>query len=207
MVVLAALVATGCGSGASFSPTSPSGVSGATINGRVSGISTAATLASAGAMTMQATTSITVTVNGTNISTGVDGTGRFTLTNVPAGTVQLHFAGNGVDALITLTGVGERDQVEIDVSVNGREARVDRELRRNPEDGSTELEGTIAAIDASARTITVAATTILVPATADVHGGSGALRFADLKVGQRVEVHGTLNGSMLTASEVDLKDN
>ena len=146
-----------------------------------------------------------MTVNGTSLGTTVDGNGRFTLNNVPGGNVQLHFSGSGVDATITLSGISDRDQIDIEVSVNGTDAHVDHEQRRSG-DGRTELDGSITAINSVARTITVGTTTVSVPTTANIHGGTGVLAFADLKVGQQVEVHATTSGSTLTASEVNIED-
>ena len=57
-------------------------------------------------------TTLRVTINGTNISTMVDGTGQFTMTGVPPGTVTLTFTGEGVSASLTLNNVnaGERSE-------------------------------------------------------------------------------------------------
>ena len=67
-----------------------------------------------------------------------------------------------------------------------------------------EIEGLITSINAD--TLVVNGTTINVPADAVVRHGNQRLTFTDLKVGQRVEVHGTPSGSIVIASEVKLKD-
>jgi uncharacterized protein DUF5666 len=143
-----------------------------------------------------------VTISGTNISTTVDGSGQFTLTGVPPGTVTLQFSGPGVSASITLSGVTATDQITIDVTLNGSSARVDSESRHK--DDGHEIEGKITAVNGS--TITVGGSAITVPSTAKIHRGATAMTFADLKVGVEVEVKTTMDGTTLTATDVSIED-
>ena len=76
-----------------------------------------------------------MSVNGTNIETNVDGTGRFTLTGVPSGTIVLNFSGRGINASVTLRGVNTGDQIDIEVRLDGNGARLDSEHRRHGEGG------------------------------------------------------------------------
>jgi len=200
---LATSIACGNASG-SLSPTGPSGTStnGAVITGHVRGVSTAIT---ADSFAPLAVSTLHVTISGTNISSTVDGSGQFTLTGVPPGTVTLQFSGPGVSASITLSGVSVGEQITIDVTLNGTSARVDSE-NRHKNDGR-EIEGHITAADASAHTITVGGSVIVVPATARIHRGSTTMTFADLKVGVDVEVETTMNGTTLTATDVSIEDN
>jgi hypothetical protein len=64
------------------------------------------------------------------------------------------------------------------------------------------VRGTIDSIDATARTVVVRGTTVSVPAAATIHARAGSLTFADLKVGETVEIVATRNGSALIASDV-----
>jgi hypothetical protein len=199
LVIAAAFSAAACGSGsADLSPTGPSGnggstTGGATITGRVNG----------GSGLRQTTTSavgnITVTVNGTTISAPVDGLGNFTLTGVPAGTIELKFSGPGVNATVTIT-VGAQEQIQIAVTVNGNSAQVESQHRSGS--GQVEVEGRITEVDATARTLRVAGTLVSVPTTATIRRGSQTLQFADLGVGTGVEVRGTLDGTTIRATEV-----
>ena len=95
---------------------SPSGVSGfrsgAVITGRVNGANNLPV--ATGVLATLATTSLRVTISGTDISTAVDGTGTFTLTGVPPGTVTLQFSGPGVSAASTLTGVTTGETIRIE---------------------------------------------------------------------------------------------
>ena len=202
IALLATSVSCGNASG-SLSPTGPSGVGsgGAVITGRVRGMNTPATSDSFAPL---ATSSLHVTISGTNISSTVNGAGQFTLTGVPPGTVTLQFSGPGVSASITLSGVTAGEQITIDVTLNGTSARVDSESRRR--DGGHEIEGHITAVDAGARTITVGGSVIAVPAGTSIRRGGTAMTFADLKVGLEVEVETTMNGTTLVATEVKIED-
>jgi Domain of unknown function (DUF5666)/Carboxypeptidase regulatory-like domain len=202
IALLATSIACGNASG-SLSPTGPSanGSRGAVINGRVRGLSTPVTTNSFAPL---ATSSVKVTISGTNISTNVDGNGQFTLTGVPPGDVTMQFSGPGVSASITLKGVTADQQITIDVTLNGTSARLDSDTRRD-NGGGREIEGHITAVNAGARTITVAGSVIVVPPDTRIHRGSTAMTFADLKVGVEVEVHTTMNGTTLTATDVEIE--
>lgn len=132
-----------CGQ-ASFAPTSPSTVpgrggnatSGAVISGTVAGTALPQTSSSDHATTL-ATGPVTVTVVGTSISTTVDGSGRFQLTNVPAGDVQLKFTATGLDATLTVRDVQAGDRIDIRVAISDRSIRIEAERReRNGRDGN-----------------------------------------------------------------------
>ncbi len=77
--------------------------------------------------------------------------------------------------------------------------------REKPAPG-TELEDLIASINLGARTLFVNGTTVSVPANAVIRHGDTPFALADLKVGQRVHVKGTISGSTVVASEVMLQD-
>ena len=203
VVVLAASVACGGASG-SLSPTGPSGASvgGARITGHVNSTIGLQALAP-NSFAPLATTSLHVSISGTNISSTVDGNGQFTLNGVPPGTVTLNFTGSNVSASITLTGVTAGETITVDVTLNGSSARINSESRHRDDDNET--EGHITALDANAKTITVGSKVISVPAAAKIHRGLTMLTFADLKVGMEVEVKTTLNGSTLEATDVDVE--
>ena len=87
---------------------------------------------------------LTVTVTGSTSSTSVDSSGHFTLQNVPAGHVDLHFVGNGIDAHLGLNDVVERAAITITVVVNGSNAELDNDQREDP-DNTVEIEGLVSA--------------------------------------------------------------
>src|SRR5262245_25795726 len=127
VVGLACLAAAviGCGDKQSSSPAAPtaaiasnsrSPTTGATLSGTVVG-----GVSSASALTTHAT-NLTVSVTGTTATATVDGSGRFVLQNVPAGHVDLHFVGSGIDAHLGLDNVVNNAVITITVRVSGTTA-------------------------------------------------------------------------------------
>jgi hypothetical protein len=113
---------TGCGG--SGSPTAPTPATSATIMGLVNGVSTApSTLASL------ATSGLIVTIEGTDLSAAVDGSGRFRLVGVPPGNIRLRFSGVNVNASALLANVAQGEHIEIEVSVSGAIATIVSEVR------------------------------------------------------------------------------
>jgi len=222
---LLALFATACGQ-ASFSPTSPSGgagdvqatTNGALISGTVNGMSQRSTSPSDVA-TAAATTPVTVTVVGTNISTTIDGSGRFNLTGVPAGDVQLKFAGAGLDATLTLRGVKAGDRIEITVRVTDSSVRIEAERRQprggdddddddddddNDRDGD-EIKGLVSGLTGTCPDITFTLNNVSVKATSATRYEDGTC--ARVRNSLRLEVHGRrqADGSM-QAARIELDD-
>ncbi len=207
-VLGAALLSAACG-GHSGSPTSPStsdgssSASAATISGTVQGGGVSAlTSASSGA----ALAGVTVTVVGTSISSGVDAAGRFTLTNVPPGSVQLRISGGGTDATVTLTPVQAAQSVEIKIVVNGNNASVESELRKGG--GESELEGRVESLPptTAALTFVVSGRTVKTDASTAFVDGSLTRTFADLRIGMRVHVKGQTAGDTFTAAKVEMQN-
>lgn len=206
VVALALVLAAACGS--STNPAAPSGgagpstaasTPGATISGTVNGTTSAA---SGGTRALDATNGITVTISGTGLSVAADSQGRFTLTGVPAGSVQLVFSGNGPTATVTLNGVQATDKIVVKVTVRGGAATLESEQRNGS--GMTELEDRITAVNpqGTTRTLDVGSTRVSVPDVAIVRHGNDAIEFGALHVGDRVHVRGSQAGALLVASEV-----
>jgi hypothetical protein len=154
---------------------------------------------------------LSVTVAGTGIGTSTDAQGRFTLSGVPSGTIQLQFSGGGVNATLTISGVTATDAIDIVVSLTGNNARVESEQRRqapptetpnNQNPNRVTVNGRIASLNAVARTFVADGTTVSVPLTATIRHGSRDLLFTDLTVGAHVEVKGTWSGTLFVATEV-----
>jgi hypothetical protein len=207
--IVTAAVGGACGnSEMSLSPTAPSSVgtsAGAVISGRVSGVTAAAT--SMGTLSVMESQALTVSVVGTNISTTINGTGQFTLSGVPAGTVQLKFSGSGVDATVTLSGVTATDRIDITVNVTGGNARVESERRGNGNgNGRTELNGPVASLNGGG----CPAVSFMVQGTRVTTNSATVfddITCATLANGVQVEVEGQrqADGSVL-ASRVEGKD-
>jgi hypothetical protein len=112
------------------------------------------------------TSPLKVSIEGTGVASTVDGTGQFTLTGVPPGTVVLKFSGPGVEASLTISGVREGDQIQIKVTLESSRARVESESRQRrdeddrdrddgdnddkddgrDDDGGLEVRGTVSAL-------------------------------------------------------------
>jgi len=203
------------------SAAAPAATPGATISGTVVGAIT-----SSGWTTMR--TPISVTVSGTTIAATVDDNGRFTLINVPAGRIDLHFAGPGIDAHLVIDVGAGTATIEITVRVNGNNAQLENgnsgpgsgNSGPNPGPGTgtpppdagaarAEVEGTINAgsITGSCTTnnlsFMVGTTKVVTNALTQFRDGT----CASLAAGTRVEAKGTrqTDGSIL-ASEVEGKD-
>lgn len=188
--------------------------SGAIITGRVSGIGLTAPTQNPITPTTTATngsTGVRVTIQGTNISTMVDGAGQFTLTGVPPGTVTLTFTNNSVSASITLDNVSVGDEIRIDVRLNssGTAARVESENRRRRDadrdrDEADEVEGLVTALSGTCPALSFTIGTRM------VRTGSSTVfddRCSDVRNGVRVEVKGTRMGDgTFTASRVEIEN-
>ncbi len=208
VVVTAVIVAAAaCGKGSS-SPVSSSPVpstsaanpyqaapAGATIQGSVTALAAASArrgfhaLGSAG---------IKVSVVGTTLASVSDDSGRFSIASVPAGPVALRFQGPGVDAQLQLEHVAEGEMVEIEVHISGGQATMTK-----PGDDTTEasVRGTLQAINGAV--LQVADHSVVTDSATRFQGhGDASLSLADLRVGDALEVEGTLqaDGSILAKS-------
>ena len=153
-----------------------------------------------------ALTGVTVTVLGTGISSTVDVGGRFTLINVPAGTVQLQLTGGGANATVTLASVQAAQTVDVVVAVAGSTASLESEVRSGA--GEAELEGRVESLPPTqpALTFKAAGRTVKTDASTRFVDGSQSRTFADLKIGMRVHAKGSLAGDQFTATLVELQN-
>jgi len=193
-------------SSAAAPPPTPVNAAGATITGTVVGMSTASSFQAQGV-------TLTVTVTGSSSMSTVDNSGRFTLTNVPAGRIDLHFVGNGVDAHLPLD-VAERATLVITVRVAGHDAHLeDDHGNQGPGNGqNAEVEGRInagsLAGSCAARNLSFMVGTTKVITNASTQFKDA--RCEALKAGTEVEVKGARqsDGSILAVSiEGDEEDN
>jgi hypothetical protein len=130
LACVSAIVLAACGGGSGENgggtPTSPSGTAGAgsTIVGRINGV-TASSAAAAGFTGATApASSLVVTIAGTNLSTSVDITGRFEMTGVPSGTVQLQFRDAAVNASLQVPNVGSEELIQLQITLSGSSATI-----------------------------------------------------------------------------------
>ena len=117
LLVMGGLPLLGCGGS---SPTSPSGAGGVVLRGVAVGADGTPTASAGGGVSAQAASKdrITVTVQGTSISTTVSSNGTFELEGVPPGSFTLVFSSNTtVIGTVTITGVPSQGQIQIVVQV------------------------------------------------------------------------------------------
>ncbi len=197
-----------CGSGSSVTgssapatgaaPDAPAAVAqpaaaGATIAGtvRLAGVGSSAP---GGVQALSNT--LRVSVVGTSISAATDGAGQFTLTGVPAGHVQLHFEGPGIDARLDLDGLQNGQTLTISVVCSGNQASMDD----GRHSGEVEFTGKISAVGSNQ--LTVSGKTVKTDSSTKVLDEKGAaITLASLKVGDAVSVEGTTetDGSILAS--------
>jgi hypothetical protein len=171
---------------------------GATIDGVI-----AATAATPAAFRAGSST-VTVTVTGTNVSTFVGGDGHFLLTGVPPGDVLLQFSGGGIDCTVTIGGVQNGEQIVVALTLSGNGATIENQ-NRVATDNRAEVEGKIATLDTAGRTFEIAGVQVQVPLEATIRRGSVAQQLSDLMVGMRVHVNGVRNGPLVVAQEVQIQ--
>lgn len=208
--VTLALVAVACG-GSSQSPLSPSapesasaGPTGSTavISGTVQG----GTSGLLGATTGHGITGLTISIVGTAISSGLDASGRFTLSLVPPGDIQLHFTGNGVDSTLPVAQVQAFQNITLVVTVSGTAAAIETESRSGA--GEDELEARIESLPptVAAGTFVAGGRTVRTDGSTRIEQGGSTRSFADLAIGMRVHVKGRASGGDLLASTIQIQN-
>jgi hypothetical protein len=147
-----------------------------------------------------------VSATGTASSATVDAAGRFILSNVPAGDVELRFTGSGVDARLGVGTVAPGAAVEVRVIVNGSAADLDES--ENSHDGQTEIEGRVTSVPpltAAGQFIVLGKTVTTNSATTfKLNGKDGSI--ADVIAGVRVHVKGSVSGTSVVATEVNIQN-
>jgi hypothetical protein len=220
------LLLAGCGG----SPTSPSSVgAGVNLHGVALGDSTSAT-STPGFHAMSGSSGITVTVDGTSISTKISGNGTFELKGLPPGGFTLTFTSNGV-TLGTITISNVPTQAEIDVvihitttvtlvkvEINGTDTTADNDatktcvIQGGRVNEEIELEGDVKSATSGSKTFQIAVNgergeggTVTVDAskaTFDCAGVKGTCDATLLVTGAKVHVRGTLNSCTTTTAMV-----
>lgn len=196
-----ALVVITAACGGSSSPTEPGTTpngSGASITGTVSGASSALTASGSNAIP-----GIVVKVVGTSISSGLDAAGRFTLTGVPSGDIQLEFSGP-VSATITISNVQTTEKITLVIALSGSTLTVQAQTRTTGRE--EQLEGLVEAVSPAAGSLKVAGRDVLTDESTQIRQGNTPRVLGDLKVGYRVHVKGQASGTALLASSIFLQN-
>lgn len=183
-------------------PTTPS--SGASISGTLQSQSTSAAVSYSPYGTPLS--GMTISIVGTSISVVADGSGRFTLQGVPTGDVQLRITAPGTDATVSVSQVQASQSVDVTIVVTGNTATVDAEVRSGA--GQAQLEGRVEALPpaTAAQTFKAAGRVVKTDGSTQFVEGGATRSFADLQIGERVHVTGTMAGDVLTAAIVTIQN-
>jgi hypothetical protein len=201
------LVAAGCGGSAAVTgateepPAVPlGGVGRAVIAGTVVGGGVAAS-AGTSAHALSGDTGLVVTVDGTPLQAGVDEEGEFALVGVPAGTATLHFAGPGIDARLTVSGLVEGQVLSLEVRLSGGQARTATPPTCSP---TKDLKFTGILERMSTATLLVSARTVGLSALQKVWRNGRRTTLDDLHVGEKIKVWGRQRGDgVVLADEIE----
>src|SRR6266849_3806192 len=133
---------------------------------------------------------LTVAVPGTSKSTTTDATGAFVLTDVAAGTGELHVSGGSDDATVQFEPLSSSEHRSMSITVSGRSGQVDESHT------STAFAGQVSAVNPP--DLTVAGRTVKTDANTKITRGDAAIGVAGIKVGEMAAVQGALqtDGSM-----------
>src|SRR5436190_5409291 len=153
-----------------------------------------------------ALTGVTVTVVGTSISAAVDGASHFALVNVPAGDISLQLTAGGTNATVALGMLQPSETVDLVVTLAGSSASIDSQVKSGA--GEAQLEGRVESLPPTmpALTFKAAGRSVRTDSGTKFVDGSIARSFADLQIGMRVHVKGSLSGDTLTATLVELQN-
>ena len=193
--------AVACG-GKTATPAGPS----TTGSGSPAGPSTSGPTATVTGSVQASAMGVVVSVPGTSISAAVDAASHFALMNVPAGDVQLQLTGGGANATVSLGIVQPSETVDLVVTVAGSSASIDSQVKSGA--GEAQLEGRVESLPPTmpALTFKAAGRTVKTDSSTRFVDGSVARTFADLLIGMRVHVKGSLSGDTFTATLVELQN-
>lgn len=211
LCVLSAVVIAACGG----SPSGPSSAEGVTLSGRVVGGPVGFASASSGA---SSSITLTVTVQGTSISTTITTDGTFTLRGLPEGSFTLEFFDGSTSlGTLTFTDVNANQQITITVSLDGSTVTLLEQRRNGIGHGDVEIEGTVDAVvslnPAGESIFTIDGYTVAArPLETSIREGNKRRGVEDVTVGRKVHVKGvwetnaTTQQQQVLAHEIKLQD-
>ena len=203
--IAAGLLVSACGGSSPTSPTSGSAsITGAIVSG---GSASGMSLQSVRPQASPGVAGMTVGVKGTSNKTNVDGSGRFTLTDVPNGHVDLEFTGgSGFNSSVGLDDIQSAENITLSLSLT--DSSVVLESAQRNAGSSVQLEARVEAVPPETTALHFRAGGVDVTTTATttftLNGGTGA--FADLIPGVRVHVKGQSAGTGITAQTVSIQN-
>ena len=209
-VLTVALIAAGCGGSSSVTGPdgAPAAIGAAVIDGTVNGGATGwggGFTASSDVAALSGGRSLTVTVEGTGISTTVDEEGQFILTQVPSGTVTLIFEGPGISARLTVSGLVDGQVLSVECLVNGSNAQTTTPPHTSP----SKRTKIIGMLESKAGTqLVVGGHQVDASQVSKVWRGDRRTELEHIRVGEKIKVWGTLRGDgVLVAEEIQARSN
>jgi hypothetical protein len=200
------LAAVGCGGSSSVTgPDEAPGVAlgAAVVQGTVVGGSFAAP--SGDVFALSDGSRLTVTVEGTSLTTTVDEEGEFILTQVPAGTITLIFEGPGVAARLTVSGLVDGQVLSLECQVTGSSVEVTTPAHTTPAK-KTKITGVLEAKNGNQ--LVVGGHQVDASEVRKVWRGGSRTELEYVDVGEKVKVWGTLRGDgVLVAEEIKALSN
>jgi hypothetical protein len=186
-----ALVAAGCGGSSS------------TVTGPDAEAPVASGAAVVQGMVTGAGTGLQVGVVGTPLVTEVDDEGQFVLSGVPAGTATLSFQGAGVDARLSVSGLQDGLVTSISVRLSGGGAQ----LTGTPNCSPTAEAAFSGVLEQVAGTqLVVGGRRVDASQVKKVWRDGRRIQLADLKVGEKLKVWGTVGGDgVVVAEEIEAR--
>jgi len=184
-----ALAAAGCGGSAAVTgPEAEAPVAGAAVvQGTVTG----------------AGTGLQVGVVGTALVTEVDEEGQFVLSSVPAGTATLKFEGAGVDARLPVPGLQDGLVTSITVQLSGGSAQLTGTPNCTPT-AEAAFSGVLEQI--AGTQLVVGGRKVDASQIRKVWRDGRRIQLADLQVGEKLKVWGTLRGDgVVVAEEIEAR--
>jgi hypothetical protein len=196
----------GCGGSSPVSPSTAPFATGATISGVVVGASPAGmSPAMARPQAASGGTGVEVSLAGTDQHTTIDRSGHFSFSDVPGGTVTLTFSG-GVHGSVSVADVASAETIQLSVSLDAGNVTLESSSRRAG--GDEELEGRVEALPPTTApgSLVVAGVTVTTDASTSFLMQGSPAAFADLAVGVRVHVKGSVSGDTVAASLIDIQN-
>jgi hypothetical protein len=198
-VLAISVIAAGCGGSSSVTgpdegPGAPVGA--AVVQGTILGGSFAA--ADGDVFALSGGGHVTVTVEGTSITTTVDEEGGFILTQVPAGTVTLIFEGPGINARLTVSGLVDGQVLSLECTVTGSTAEIATPPHCTPQK-KTKITGILES--KSGTQLVVGGQRVDASQVRKVWRGDSRTELQYVDVGEKVKVWGALKGDGLLVAE------
>jgi hypothetical protein len=134
---------------------------------------------------------LTVSAPASGKSTTTDATGAFFLTNVPAGTSELHVRGGANDAVLHIQALRSGEHRSMSITVSGNTAQEDESQT------SSGFDGAVTAVNPP--NLTVAGRLVHTDTNTKIQRGDTSIAVGDIKVGEKAAVEGALqaDGSVL----------